>query len=423
MQFRPLPTDPPSPTPASVASVWSASFDPFAAPPQMHGTGPLGGFAPPALIEPESSGPREPRRRSRWAVGAAVVVLGLGAGGVGGVIGAQLASDDGANRVGPSSESLIVADDEPSGTLATTTVADLDVVGVARQMGPSVVTVSSLADGRVIGTGSGVIITSDGEIVTNAHVVAGADEVRVRLDGETEPRSAEVLASDTPNDLALLRIDATGLAAATIAAPDSVQVGEPVVAIGFALALDGGASVTTGVVSALDRTLVTEIGALGGLIQTDAAISSGNSGGPLVNADGEVVGINTAVATGNSTRSASNVGFAISARVLLDEIEVLRAAAAGEAVAEGFLGVAIEERFDGGAGAVIAEVTADSPADRAGVQVGDIVVAAGGRPVSGQGGLISAIRGGSPGETITLSVLRDGEPLELSAILVERVEE
>jgi putative serine protease PepD len=254
-------------------------------------------------------------------------------------------------------------------------------------------------------------------------VVDGADRVVVRLAGETEPREAEVLAADAPNDLALLRIEATGLTPATIAQPDDVRVGEPVVAIGFALALDGGASVTTGVVSALDRTLVTQIGALGGLVQTDAAISSGNSGGPLVNARGEVIGINTAVATGNATRSASNVGFAISARTLLAEIDTLRAASDGEAPAEGFLGVSIEERIDGGAGAVIAEVTAGSPADDAGIEVGDVVVAADDRPVGGQGGLIAAIRGGRPGTDLTLTVLRDGERLELTATLVERTAE
>ncbi|CAB4559272.1 unannotated protein [freshwater metagenome] len=352
---------------------------------------------------------------------AGAAVVALVAGGVGGVIGAQLDDDPVARDLGPSVQAPIIAEQEPAGTpVAAATVSELDVVGIAERVGPSVVTITSLIEGRVFGTGSGVIITADGEIITNAHVIDGADEVRVRLDGETEPRTATVLAADEPNDLALLRIDATGLPAATIAPPDSIQVGEPVVAIGFALALDGGASVTTGVVSALERTLVTEIGALGGLIQTDAAISSGNSGGPLVNADGQVVGINTAVATGSATRSATNVGFAISSRVLLDEIELLRAAAAGQEVAEGFLGVAIEERSDGGAGAVIAEVTPGSPAAEAGVRVGDVVVEADGRPVGGQGGLISAIRDGRPGETITLTVLRDGELVDLSAMLVER---
>jgi putative serine protease PepD len=352
---------------------------------------------------------------------AAASILALGAGGVGGVIGARLADDDGA--AGPSSQAPIVAAGGDQAGTGVMSLADVDVAAVAAKVGPSTVTITSIIGDQVYGTGTGVIITADGEIVTNAHVVEGADEVRVRLDGETEPREAEVLASDPPNDLALIRIEASGLPAATIAAPDDVRVGEPVVAIGFALALDGGASVTTGVVSALDRTLVTEIGALGGLLQTDAAISSGNSGGPLVNANGEVIGINTAVATGNATRSASNVGFAISARTLLSEIETLRAAAGGETPAEGFLGVSIEDRNDGGAGAVIAEVTPDSPADEAGFEVGDVVVEADGRPVGGQGGLIAAIRDGRPGTELTFTVLRDGDLLDLTATLVVRAEE
>ena len=382
-----------------------------------------GSFPPPAPPFPPAptgpTGPHTARRRRRWPLAVGAVALALGAGGVGGAIGAQLADDGGAS--GPSSQAPIVAggagDDTGTGVMS---LADVDVAAVAEKVGPSTVTITNLVGGQVFGTGTGVIITSDGEIVTNAHVVDGADEVRVRLDGETEPRDAEVLAVDAPNDLALLRIDATGLPAATIAAPDDVRVGEPVVAIGFALALDGGASVTTGVVSALDRTLVTEIGALGGLVQTDAAISSGNSGGPLVNARGEVIGINTAVATGNATRSASNVGFAISARTLLAEIDTLRAASGGETPPEGFLGVSIEDRNDGGAGAVIVEVTADSPAAEAGIEVGDVVIEAGGRPVSGQGGLIAAIRDGQEGTELTLTVLRDGERLDLTATLVAR---
>ena len=374
----------------------------------------FGGSFPP----PTPPVPTPPRRRGPWPFVAGAVALALAAGSVGGLIGAAVDDDTSASR-GPSSQAPTIAVDTGD-PVSVPAVAELDVAGVADRVGPSVVTVNSLSGGTVFGTGSGVIITSDGEIVTNAHVVADAEQVRVRLDGETEPRDAEVLAVDAPNDLALLRIDATGLPAATIAQPDDVQVGEPVVAIGFALALDGGASVTTGVVSALERTLITDSGALGGLIQTDAAISSGNSGGPLVNADGQVIGINTAVATGNATRSASNVGFAISSRTLLTEIEALRAQAGGEEPVEGFLGVTIEDRSDGGAGARIVEVTPDSPAGVAGVRSGDIVVEADGRAVSGQGGLIAAIRDGRPGQDLALRVLRDGELVDLTATLVAR---
>ncbi|MFN8020244.1 MAG: trypsin-like peptidase domain-containing protein [Acidimicrobiales bacterium] len=374
---------------------------------------------PPMPLPPVAGGTSVPSRPRRWPLVAGAAAIALVAGTAGGVIGASIDGDD---PIGPSSKAPTVATNDPAVSEAVATLAELDVASVAERMSRSVVTVNSLSNGEVFGTGTGVIITDDGEIVTNAHVVADAETVRVRLAGETEPRDAEVIAVDEPNDLALVRIDATGLTPATIAAPDDVTVGEPVVAIGFALALDGGASVTTGVVSALDRTLVTEQGALGGLIQTDAAISSGNSGGPLVNADGEVIGINTAVATGSATTSASNVGFAISARTLLAEIETLRGSAGGDLGPEGFLGVSIEDRTDGGAGALLTEITADSPAEAAGLEVGDVVIGANDAPVSGQGGLIAAIRDTRPGDDLALTVLRDGEQLELSATLVARDE-
>jgi putative serine protease PepD len=337
---------------------------------------------------------------------------------MGGVIGGRLVDE-----VDPSAERPV--------TVATTvapasdddvrsTGAAINAGAIAAKVGPSVVTVINMSGGTQAGLGTGVIITSDGEIITNEHVINGADEVRVRLSGETEPRIAEVLAADPTNDLALLRIEGTDFTAATIADPDSIRVGDAVVAIGFALGLDGGATVTTGVISALERSLVNDDGALGGLIQTDAAISSGNSGGPLVNERGEVVGINTAVATSGATTSASNVGFAISARDLLIEIDELRRQSAGGELTEGFLGVGIDERVDGGAGAVIAEVTADSPADEAGVEVGDIVIRANDRPISGLGSLVALIRDGKPGATITLVVLRDGETFTLTATLAQR---
>ena len=172
---------------------------------------------------------------------------------------------------------------------------------------------SSEGDVEGVAVGTGVVVTTDGEIVTNAHVVEGATKIRVRLAGETEPRTARLLAADEGNDLALLRIEATELSRATFADPTSVHLGDDVVAIGFALALDGEPSVTSGIVSATERTIITPGGnALDGLIQTDAAISSGNSGGPLVNAAGEVIGINTAVFRNDDTTAATNIGLAIS---------------------------------------------------------------------------------------------------------------
>jgi putative serine protease PepD len=298
----------------------------------------------------------------------------------------------------------------------------LDVGRVVDHIAPSVVTISAdLPGGQSVGTG--VITSSDGEIVTNSHVVNGASEIRVRLAGETEPREARLLAADPGNDLALLRMSGDGFDAAVFADPDSVLIGDEVVAIGFALGLDGDPSVTLGIVSALDRTIGTDGTFLNGLIQTDAAISSGNSGGPLVNALGEVVGINTAVARDTATSAATNVGFAISVSEALPVIEQLRAQADGEPRMEGYLGVQLDDRRDGGQGAVIRSVEAGTPAADAGFRAGDLVVAADGETIDGATGLIAAIRDLRPGDSTTITVVRNGAQRELTVTLAERPED
>jgi putative serine protease PepD len=296
---------------------------------------------------------------------------------------------------------------------------------VASRLANSVVTISTtikedFGGGR--GVGTGVVLTSDGQILTNAHVVEDASEVVVRFAGETEPRVAKILASDLGNDLALLKIDATGLVAATFAKPGSVQIGDAVIAIGYALALDGGPTVTSGIVSALKRTIETDSGALNSLIQTDAAISSGNSGGPLVNLKGEVVGINTAVARGDSTSAANNIGFSISVDEVLIVVEQLRKQASGVVRDDGFLGVGLAAREDGGQGAIITDVQADSPADKAGILIDDVVLAVDGEPIDGQAGLVAAIRDAEPGQTVKIEILRDGKRLTFEATLIARSE-
>lgn len=166
---------------------------------------------------------------------------------------------------------------------------------------------------EAVGAGTGVVMDDDGSILTNAHVVEGASSIWVAITGDDEPREARLVASDPSTDIALLQVeDTSGLEPAEAADASSIQVGQEVVAIGNALALEGGMTVTQGIISQLDRSLETGNGTLEDLIQTDAAISSGNSGGPLVNADGEVVGINTAVASSSGSVQASNIGFAIS---------------------------------------------------------------------------------------------------------------
>ena len=349
---------------------------------------------------------------------ALAVLLSLISGFIGGVIATQVDESTGSSSNEPYTQVTappVISDAESS---------DLSgVAQAAQRLANSVVTISSSVDSGLSegeATGTGVVVTSDGEILTNAHVVEGATEVRVRFAGDTEPVVAEVLAADAGNDLALLKVNATGLTAATFAKPGSVRVGDQVVAIGYALALDGGPSVTTGIVSAMKRTIFTESGALNSLIQTDAAISSGNSGGPLANMRGEVVGINTAVARGDTNSSANNIGFAISVDEVLAVLEQLREQAAGDARAEGFLGVSLEPRTDGGVGSIISNVQSGSPAQEAGIVTGDIVLAVDGEPVNGQAGLVAAIRDRSPGDSVSIELVRNGERLTLTATLVAR---
>ncbi|MBU6201058.1 MAG: trypsin-like peptidase domain-containing protein [Acidobacteria bacterium] len=361
--------------------------------------------------------PPPPRHQGGRRSGAAVAlgaVLGLVAGAVSGAVaGTMLGRDGGSSPV----EFEAVQVGETSGETPAET--STQVAAVANSIARSVVMVWGEADAG-ISTGTGVVMSSNGDILTNAHVVEDATVVRIRFMFETEPRDAEVLASDPGNDLALLRVAATGLAPATLAEPGSVRIGDPVVAIGYALDLDGGPTVTSGIVSAINRTIPSGDGALDSLIQTDAAISSGNSGGPLVNLRGEVVGINTAVYRGDLQSAVNNVGFAISSEEILSVLPQLRAQARGEVRTEGFLGVGVERRSDGGQGAIITSVQPDSPADEAGIVTGDVVLSVDGAPIDGQIGLVAAIRDGSPGQVVEIVILRDGERVTLTATLVAR---
>jgi putative serine protease PepD len=341
-----------------------------------------------------------------------ILAMSVGGGIVGGFIGANSSSSSSSG--GP----LVTAP-----PIDPESIGKTDIARAAATIAPSVVTIDSLSgSGESVGTG--IIVSSDGEILTNNHVVEGATSVRVRLNGTTAPITAKVIAGDAGNDLALIKlVNSKGLTAATFADAESIAVGDPVVAVGYALALDGGPSVTSGIVSALNRTLTDSNGALDGLIQTDAAISSGNSGGPLINLNGQVIGINTAVANGNSGRAANNIGFAIGVAEVQRVAALLRAEGGGEVRAQGYLGVSLSDRKDGGAGAVVAEVQADSPADKAGIKVNDIVLEINGKAISGQGALIAVVRDSAPGDVLKIKVERDGAMKDLTAKLVARPKE
>lgn len=299
----------------------------------------------------------------------------------------------------------------------------MNVEAIANDMAPSVVAVQldlvrNGQTGEAIGTG--LIVTADGEIVTNAHVIGDAETVHVRINGESEPRDAAVIAVDSSRDLALLRVDTGGLSPAALAAPDDVRLGDEVLAIGYALDLDGDPTVTLGIVSSLDRTLATETGSLKGLIQTDAAVSSGNSGGPLVNAVGDVVGLITLASSSGPGSTANGLGFAISTAELLPTLDRLRAQANGETTETGYLGVELNRRTDGGSGALVTKVVAGSAAAKADIREGDVVVAVDGEPISGQAALVATIRDLAPGDKTTVSLVRDGSPVDVSVELGQR---
>ena len=364
-----------------------------------------------------SSGPR--RGRAIFGLAVFASLFGL----IGGIVGAFVERETSLRDANSASNVTQVTSAPVVVASGSNNMANSLILSVATQLANSVVTVlSTLGEtdvgGRSVGTG--VVLTSNGEILTNAHVVEGATSVVVRFAGETEPRVAKILATDIGNDLALIKVEATGLVAATFAKPGSVKIGDAVIAIGYALALDGGPTVTSGIVSAMKRTIETESGALNSLIQTDAAISSGNSGGPLVNLNGEVVGINTAVARGDSESAATNIGFSISVDEVLIVIEQLRAQANGVERREGFLGVGLTGREDGGQGAIITDVRAGSPADGAGIVVNDIVLSVDGEPIDGQAGLVAAIRDAVPGQKVKIEISRDGERMTFEATLAAR---
>lgn len=270
--------------------------------------------------------------------------------------------------------------------------------------------------------GSGFIIDKDGYILTNAHVVDGADEVVVRLNDRRE-LNAEVVGSDAKTDVALLKVDANNLPTLNIGDSNQLEVGEWVAAIGSPFGFDH--SVTSGIVSAIDRTLPSD--AYVPFIQTDVAINPGNSGGPLFNLDGEVVGINSQI----FTRSGGFMGlsFAIPINVAMDIADQLRSEGR---VSRGWLGVVIQpvsrdlaESFglDGAKGALIAEVAPSTPAADAGLKAGDIILSVNGEEVDSSTTLPRLIGRVNPGEEADLAVLRNGERVEKTVTVGDWPEE
>jgi serine protease Do len=265
--------------------------------------------------------------------------------------------------------------------------------------------------------GSGFIVDKDGYILTNRHVVEGADEITVSVGRRDYP--AKLVGKDARTDVALLKIEPReSLTVLALGNSDQTEVGEWVMAIGNPFGL-GGQSVTVGIVSYKGRALTLGMqGTSVDMIQTDAAINPGNSGGPLMNTRGEVIGINTLIITRGLPQSAG-VGFAVPVNIAKDILPQLRERGK---VVRGWLGVQIQPisedmartlRMKDARGAIVSDVTANSPAEKAGVKPGDVIVAADGHEVEDNGDLSSYIASKAPGTTVRLKVVRDGSTTEI----------
>jgi S1-C subfamily serine protease len=432
-----------SPTASPAGATWSAAneggaFGAFGA---GHGaaTPPYGTSAPPVVGHDAATpppygpgatapgGPGEPTIPSAaWAPmpaperGPRRERTGVKAAFIGGVVGAL---------VGALAAGGIVAavDDHPTRTIienssgnsptrpASVIQTPGDIQSILEKVKPAVVRINVTVDGGFTGSergvGTGFIISSDGYIVTNAHVAGDASSIQVQLEnGRVVP--GKLIGAATQSDLAVVKIDGKNLPTAELGDSDSLQVGDQVVAIGNALGLEGEPTVTSGIVSGLNRVLQEPNNVdIANTIQTDAAINPGNSGGPLVDANGRVIGINTAIA--NPSES-NNIGFAIAITPAKNIIDALRK---GESPKVAFLGVGtepvtsdlVQERnLKVDQGAYVSSVSAGSAAADAGIKTGDVIVEVDGDRVTSSEDVINDVRRHVPGDTITVTVNRSG---------------
>jgi len=269
------------------------------------------------------------------------------------------------------------------------------------------------------GSGTGFIIDSGGVIVTNAHVVRDAQQVQVRLGDKARYTDARVVGTDVSSDLAVLRVDSSAAAKLrplTLADSDTVQVGDATLAVGFPLGLNRSASASSGIVSGLGRSIdAANSFSIDKVIQTDAAINPGNSGGPLLDSAGRVIGVNTAILTAGGGGSVG-IGFAVPSNTVREVVPRLER---GRTVQRAYLGVQTRE-FQSGPGAYVAGVTPGAPASAAGLEVGDVVTAVGGSPVSVPEDISEAIEDLKPGEQVGVVVTRAGARTTLQVTLGAR---
>lgn len=354
--------------------------------------------------------------RRRFGLGALALCLAIAliAGALGGGVGYWVAHryDEGLHHDNVALSKVDTPANRPPGSVAD----------IAKRVGPAVVSIAiTTANGYSIG--SGVVIDSDGDVLTNNHVVADAAQganIEVTFSNEATAE-AKIVGRDPVSDLAVIKVPSESLTVATLGDSDTLAVGDPVVAIGSPLGLSG--TVTQGIVSAKERAVhvFSDDGtsdAYLNAIQTDAAINPGNSGGPLVNLRAQVIGVNSAIATTGGTVGGQSgnigVGFAIPIeQVKITADQILRTGSAKYPV----IGAKVKTGQTGGDGAVIDSVLPGTPAEDSGLRKGDVITALNGDRVTDGIALIVAIRSHQPGETVEFTIERDGEEKTVSLTL------
>ncbi|NUW39236.1 S1C family serine protease [Nonomuraea rhodomycinica] len=359
--------------------------------------------------------------RQKAIAGLALAAMAIGGGAAGAAVATAMQPDT-------------IAAAAPAPASFKQAASTLTVSDVAAKLQPSVVMIEGST-----GEGSGVVLTADGLILTNNHVVVGAGQggqMSVKFsDGKSA--KASVVGTDPATDLAVIKADGvSGLTPAQLGDSDQLRVGAPVLAIGSPLGLQG--SVTAGIVSALDRTLTvggeqqqqvppgwgqqpggqpSEVTTIGGAIQTDAAINPGNSGGALVDAAGQVVGINSAIATNGGSSGNIGVGFAIpinTAKQVADQL------IKGGKVSHAYLGVSVTDATGDVSGALVRQVIQGSPAAKAGLQEGDLITKIAGKPVDGGDTVVGQVRGFKVGQQVQITYMRDGKTSNVTVTLEEK---
>ena len=374
---------------------------------------------------------------ARLYVAVALVAALIGAG-----IGALVARTTGTNGSG---ETVVI---KYSGNTSRVVARPADVQAILAKVLPAVVTIKSTVVSQNQGNGgffgfgggsqtsldegTGMIITSDGEIVTNNHVVSGASTITVNLNGSARDLPAHVIGTDPSDDVALIQVNGeSGLPTVSFGHSAAVKVGDGVVAIGNALGLSGGPTVTAGIISAEGRGLTIQdpnrgtIITLANLLQTDAAINPGNSGGPLVDAQGQVIGMNSDEAVNAGDAQAQNIGFAIAADTISRLVPQLRKGGT-LSIPRAYLGIQggdetpqLQQEYGltPSTGALVQTVGSNTPAAKAGIQPGDVIVSIDGTGISAWTDLTQDLRGFDPGQSVTLGLYRGKQLLNVQVTL------